>query len=992
MLSKVLTLGLSLSLFLSTSPVLGQTLETKSQPASTGVIVKLSSSTSLDNFLKNNGLNYQQVKVSRNGYVLIEKNNLPTTSRLKNYSAADFQKITGVDQSEDNGSYQLFATIPNDYQYSREQWNMQNIGMETAWDETTGSNNVVVAVIDTGLKMGHEDLANQVWSNTGEIPDNGLDDDLNGYADDVHGYDFVNNSNNPADDYGHGSAVASIVGAEGNNGVGMAGINWQTSIMPLKVCDAGGWCTWWSVAEAIYYAADNGAKVINLSLGGYYDSFYMRNAIEYAANKGVTIVAASGNEYGQEISYPARYSQVIAVGAVDKNDVKADFSNAGPELALVAPGVSVYTAYADNDTSYQTWSGTSFAAPHVAGAAALLLSYKADLSSNQIKNYLYSSAHQVAGMAGQTWTAEYGFGRLDVSAAISQIRREQGLSTIEGRHESESLYHQIGQVVYDSSFSGGRAVQAVTSDGSGFLQYGPYVGDQISGNTYLVKFGLATPDISNSNIIARVETVNTANPSEWYYLDIRGTDFNAASMVENFFLKIQKNSTGSLEYRVYTYGLCDLTVDYTEVSLLQKDPAMTYQSENLYHQVGHVIYDSTASESMATMFDGRDRGFAQFGPYASDLTTSSHYRANFVAAISDNSINQEVIRLEVNNLTHPALSVARDIKSTDFATTNNYEKFGLDFQVENNDRLEYRVYSYGNHDDLFFKLDGVAIDSNSNFALKTYEAEDLPSQTGSIIAGDYYSGSKARQAVAGIDSAGFMVYGPYSTELANQNYYAVFRLKTSDNQVTAPVATIEITNPGGTATYVQKNLTGTMFATNDTWQNFTLHFNRGVGGVMEYRVYFHDQADIAVDDIQIINKTSDYIVYQAEDLNQGIGTIKADSYNQEIYVETTPTDGAGYIIYGPYTTDQVPGDYAVTFRIKNQGEATGTLARVEVVNNGGSSGYVWQELTSDDFYSHDYSYVTLYYHRVAGGNLEFRVYTTGQTTLDVDSITVQRVG
>jgi len=161
---------------------------------------------------------------------------------------------------------------------------------------------------------------------------------------------------------------------------------------------------------------------------------------------------------------------------------------------------------------------------------------------------------------------------------------------------------------------------------------------------------------------------------------------------------------------------------------------------------------------------------------------------------------------------------------------------------------------------------------------------------------------------------------------------------------------------------------------------------------MEYRVYFHDQADIAVDDIQIINKTSDYIVYQAEDLNQGIGTIKADSYNQEIYVETTPTDGAGYIIYGPYTTDQVPGDYAVTFRIKNQGEATGTLARVEVVNNGGSSGYVWQELTSDDFYSHDYSYVTLYYHRVAGGNLEFRVYTTGQTTLDVDSITVQRVG
>jgi subtilisin family serine protease len=252
-----------------------------------------------------------------------------------------------------------------------------------------------VAVIDSGVDYTHPDLAANIWVNTREIPGNGIDDDGNGFIDDVRGWDFVQRDNTPTDPNGHGTHVAGTIAAV-NNSFGATGVAYNAQIMPVRALDANGSGSSANIAAGIRYAANNGADVINLSLGGGFSS-EIQSAIQYATQVGAMVVMASGNESQSQPSYPSRLANQygIAVGAVDRNNKVASFSNGAGTSTLnyvVAPGVNVYSTTPNN--TYRSFSGTSMATPHVAGVAALILSANPNLSPAEVTTLLAGTANR----------------------------------------------------------------------------------------------------------------------------------------------------------------------------------------------------------------------------------------------------------------------------------------------------------------------------------------------------------------------------------------------------------------------------------------------------------------------------------------------------------------------------------------------------------------------------------------------------------------------
>ena len=239
-----------------------------------------------------------------------------------------------------------FAIPPNDPDYDR-QWALPHIQAEQAWREMGDLQPITVAVIDTGVCMSHEDLEGRVLSG---------------------GYDFVDNDDDPEDVFGHGCSVAGIIAANTDNAIGIAGFAPNSSILPVRVLGPSGSGSMADVAAGIVYAADNGADIINLSLGSMVGSQVTKDAVEYAMDKGVTVIASAGNSGGSLPGYPARYEGVVAVGAIDSNGARSSFSNKGGDIW--APGRDVHTIYLDN--GYKALNGTSFSAPYVAAMAAVL--------------------------------------------------------------------------------------------------------------------------------------------------------------------------------------------------------------------------------------------------------------------------------------------------------------------------------------------------------------------------------------------------------------------------------------------------------------------------------------------------------------------------------------------------------------------------------------------------------------------------------------------
>ncbi len=316
-----------------------------------------------------------------------------------------------VRYAEPDYIYHACTTRPNDPYYAQYQWQLPFIGAENAWDMTTGRADVIIAVLDTGADLGHPDLAVKF----------------------VEGYDFINKDDDPTDDQGHGTHVAGIAAAVTNNALGVAGVSWGARIMPLKVLNSDGAGPNTAIAQAVIWAVDHGAHIINMSLGGESPSATLESAIKYAYEHNVLVVAAAGNSYesGNPTFYPAAYDHVLGVAAVDDEDRHASYSNAGFYVDVAAPGGDpqsnldsnprhwiVSTYYRSSGYSYAWMSGTSQAVPHVAGLAALLLSLEPGLSPDELTTLIEETAVDVQ---SDGWDEFSGYGRIDLAAAVAAV-------------------------------------------------------------------------------------------------------------------------------------------------------------------------------------------------------------------------------------------------------------------------------------------------------------------------------------------------------------------------------------------------------------------------------------------------------------------------------------------------------------------------------------------------------------------------------------------
>jgi hypothetical protein len=278
-------------------------------------------------------------------------------------------------------------------------WGVNLVNAPEAWARGYTGQGVVVAVLDTGVDRNHADLAGNIWTNAGEIANDGLDNDGNGYVDDVYGWNFANGNNNTLDGNRHGTHVAGTIAAA-NNGFGATGVAYNSRIMPVKVLSDSGSGSYSGVAQGIRYAVDNGADVINMSLGGGSTDSAVQSALQYASSRGVIVVMAAGNAGAAQPGYPASSatSWGLAVGAVDSSNQMASFSNrAGSNSSMryvTAPGVQVYSTLPNG--GYGFLSGTSMAAPHVAGVVALMLSANPNLTDAQVRQIITDTAGNVA--------------------------------------------------------------------------------------------------------------------------------------------------------------------------------------------------------------------------------------------------------------------------------------------------------------------------------------------------------------------------------------------------------------------------------------------------------------------------------------------------------------------------------------------------------------------------------------------------------------------
>jgi subtilisin family serine protease len=333
--------------------------------------------------------------------------------------------------------------VPNDFRYyNGDQWNMNNIGLyggtvgadihaTTAWDVRTDGSSVIVAIPDTGIRYTHEDLVPNLWTNPGEMgvdalgrdkATNGVDDDGDGWIDDVFGINTLNGTGDPWDDFGHGSHVAGIIGGRGNNSVGVAGINWKAKIMALKFIDSAGHASVSDAVTAIDYARGHGAKVVNASWGNYsFTSQALRDAVNALNEAGIIFVAAAGNSSGDNDANPLwpasyEYPNVISVAATDRTDARPAFSNYGRvTVDLAAPGTPVFSCWNGSDSDYRNWDGTSMAAPHVTGAVALLRAQFPNETPAQIVARILNNTDPLPSYAGLTVTG----GRLNLAKAIT---------------------------------------------------------------------------------------------------------------------------------------------------------------------------------------------------------------------------------------------------------------------------------------------------------------------------------------------------------------------------------------------------------------------------------------------------------------------------------------------------------------------------------------------------------------------------------------------
>ncbi|HKB04289.1 MAG TPA: S8 family serine peptidase [Gemmataceae bacterium] len=401
------------------------------------------------------------------------------------------------------------ARVPNDPGLGS-LWGLNNTGQNggisdadidapEAWNTSVGTGNTVVAVIDTGIDYNHPDLSANMWHNPGEIPGNGRDDDGNGFRDDVYGYDFANNDANPMDDNGHGTHVAGTIGAIGDNGVGVAGIDWHARIMALKFLDASGSGYMSDAVRALNYAVANGAKVVNNSYGGGGYDPAMASAISNARSRGVIVVAAAGNDGTNNDAgpvYPANYAgdNVLTVAATDRTDRLASFSNFGrTSVDIAAPGVGIYSTLPNG--KYGTFSGTSMATPHVTGALALVWDAHPTWTYRQVIDAVLAGADRLTSLGGTVATG----GRLNVAKAIAgAVGSTPAVDTV-GAYVTGVTFTGTGSAINGARVTFNEAINPATFTAADLALNGPGGSIAISNLTPVSGSGNTQFDVTFAN-------------------------------------------------------------------------------------------------------------------------------------------------------------------------------------------------------------------------------------------------------------------------------------------------------------------------------------------------------------------------------------------------------------------------------------------------------------------------------------------------------------
>jgi len=456
-----------------------------------------------------------QKKINNSSELLVKlksEEKIYKLDNIFNYNVIDWQKqvleISTVEWAEPNFKVEA-SFLPSDPFYDK-QWYLDKIKAPQAWDFTKGGDeDVIIAILDTGVDIDHPDLRNNIWVNKDEIKGDGIDNDKNGYIDDINGWDFVDDISDPNPKFNeeyttsgihHGTLVAGIAAAQGDNGEGVAGLAWKNTIMPLRVLNSKGSGSVEDVINAINYAVDNGAKVINLSFVGTDKSYFLKKTLKQAWQKGVVIVAAAGNERGgepidldQQPNYPICLDEgddnfIIGVAAVDSVDKKASFSDYGENCVDVsAPGSHIYGVLAQNSKKEEFqdyyggfWSGTSIGAPLVSGLAGLLYSVNPLFENTSVYDLIIEQSDNID-LINEGFEGELGAGRINaynsLKYAYDQIKVLSGGNYIViGAGASGGpqvrIFDSVGLSVngffaYAKDFKGGVNVAAGDIDGDG---------------------------------------------------------------------------------------------------------------------------------------------------------------------------------------------------------------------------------------------------------------------------------------------------------------------------------------------------------------------------------------------------------------------------------------------------------------------------------------------------------------------------------------------
>ncbi len=367
--------------------------------------------------------------------ILHTDEDVPTT-------CAALREDPDVEYAQPNYIYRT-CQAPNDPDFP-DQYAHQLIQMPDAWDISTGSHDVVVAILGTGIDVNHPDLKENIWTNDGEIPGNDIDDDENGYVDDVQGWNFESSNNDviPEPDFwgvaGHETQVAGVIAAVGNNDEGVCGVNWQCSLMPLRLSI---YITSAEVAEGLDYAAANGADILNMSFGS--DEFgpegdpIVKEAIDNAYAQGVLLFASAGNSDTTKANYPAAYYNVVAVASTDGEDIKTGHSSFGPWVDIAAPGTDIVTT--DLAGEYIATAGTSFSSPYVAAVGALVLAHRPDLSPVEVRAILENTTDPVYYGDLDPERSYVGTGRVNAYTALQNADVAYPLAEIIAPRQAQTL-------------------------------------------------------------------------------------------------------------------------------------------------------------------------------------------------------------------------------------------------------------------------------------------------------------------------------------------------------------------------------------------------------------------------------------------------------------------------------------------------------------------------------------------------------------------------